>query len=154
EQATPGVRYKQINQLFHNNGAGKFIEVTRSAGKGFTTAYAARGAAFADFDNDGNLDLVVANNGDPPLLLSNRGASGHHFLSIKLIGTKSNRDATGARVSVRRGKLTQTSEIYAGGSYFSHSDLRAHFGLGKETRAETVDILWPSGLRQTFRNVE
>src|SRR5262245_38852705 len=140
EQATPGVRYKQINQLFHNNGAGKFLEVTKAAGNAFQAPYAARGAAFADFNNDGNMDLVVANNGDPPLLLRNGGAPGNHFLSFKLIGTKSNRDATGARISIRTGKLTQTREISAGGSYFSHSDLRVHFGLGKEHSAENLEI--------------
>jgi enediyne biosynthesis protein E4 len=153
EIATPRVHYKQINQLFHNDGKGKFIEVTKGAGDGFATPYAGRGAAFGDFDNDGSIDLVVANNGDPPLLLHNSGGTANHFLNFKLVGTKSNRDATGARVRVRAGSLTQLREISAGGSYFSHSDLRAHFGLGQNTQAESVEVWWPSGLRQTFRNL-
>ncbi|HEU0178096.1 MAG TPA: CRTAC1 family protein [Blastocatellia bacterium] len=151
ELASP-VRYKQINQLFRNNGAGKFVEVTKISGDGFATPHAGRGAAFADFDNDGNLDVIVANNGDPPLLLRNGGA-GAHFLNFKLVGAKSNRDATGARVRVRAGGLAQMREISAGGSYFSHSDLRAHFGLGQQPRAESVEVLWPSGQRQVFREV-
>jgi hypothetical protein len=153
EQADPKVRYKQINQLFHNDGKGKFVEATKAAGNGFSTPYAARGAAFADFDNDGNVDLVVANNNDPPLLLRNSGGSRNHFLNFKLIGVKSNRDATGARIRVRANGLTQLREISAGGSYFSHSDLRAHFGLGSGASAESVEVWWPSGQRQSFRQV-
>jgi hypothetical protein len=154
EQATPGVRYKQINQLFRNDGKGKFIEMTKAAGNGFSTAYAARGAAFADFNNDGNLDIVVANNDDPPLLLRNSGAPGHHFLNLKLIGAKSNREATGARVKIKADGLRQIREISAGGSYFSHCDLRAHFGVGRSTKIELVEITWPNGLRQSFPNLE
>src|SRR5581483_1892193 len=136
------------------DGTGRFVEVTKTSGNGFATPWAARGAAFADFHNDGNVDVVVANNNDPPLLLRNSGAAGHHFLNFKLVCTKSNHDATGARVRVRAGGLTQIREIAAGGSYFSHSDLRAHFGLGKNSRVESVEVSWPSGARQTFRNVE
>jgi enediyne biosynthesis protein E4 len=153
EQAIPGTRYKQINQLFHNNGKGNFIEVTNNSGDGFVKPYAARGVAFADFDNDGDLDMIVANNDDPPLLLHNSGGTGNHFLNIKLVGAKSNRDATGARIKLRAGINTQIREISAGGSYFSHSDLRAHFGLGQKKTIESVEILWPSGQRQFFKNV-
>jgi hypothetical protein len=153
EQATPGIRYKQINQLFQNNGKGMFVEVTKVSGDGFTKHYAGRGAAFADFDNDGNVELIVANNGDPPLLLRNSGGTGNHFLNFKLVGVKSNRDATGARVKVHTGGLNQLREISAGGSYFSHSDLRAHFGLGQSKLAESVEVWWPSGQRQVFKNV-
>jgi hypothetical protein len=153
EIASPGTSYKQINSLFHNDGKGKFVDVTRAAGNGFARRYAGRGVAFADFDNDGNMDLVVANNNDPPLLLRNRGGTGNHFLNFKLVGTKSNRDATGARVRVRAGVTSQIREIIAGGSYLSHSDLRAHFGLGQISVADTVEVSWPSGLHQTFRDV-
>jgi hypothetical protein len=152
ELADPKVKYKQINQLFHNDGRGRFIEVTRTAGNGFDTPHAARGAAFADFDNDGNVDLVIANNDGPPLLLRNRGGESH-FLNFELVGVKSNRDATGAMVRVRAGGQSQVREISAGGSYFSHSDLRAHFGLGAATAAESVEITWPSGQRQIFHDV-
>jgi enediyne biosynthesis protein E4 len=154
EQATPGTHYKQLNSLFHNERNGKFADVTATAGSGFQTPYVGRGAAFADFDNDGFVDIVVANNGDVPLLLHNSGGNGNHFLNFKLVGTKSNRDAMGARIRVLSGGISQIREIAGGGSYLSQSDLRATFGLGKAAHAETVEIKWPSGLGQTFHNVE
>jgi hypothetical protein len=154
EQATPGTRYKQINSLFHNEGNGKFTEVGKLAGNGFATPYVGRGVAFADFDNDGFMDVVVANNGDSPLLLHNSGGNGNHFLNFRLSGTKSNRNAMGSRIRVVAGTTSQIREIAGGGSYLSQSDLRANFGLGKTKRAEIVEIVWPSGQKQVFRNVE
>jgi len=154
EQVSPDVRFKQINSLFHNEGNGKFTETTKSAGSGFQTPYVGRGVAFADFNNDGFTDVLVANNGDPPLLLYNSGGNGNHFLSFKLVGTKSNRDAMGVRVRVLAGGLSQIREVTGGGSYLSQSDLRAHFGLGKATKAETVEVKWPSGVRQVFHDVD
>jgi hypothetical protein len=153
EKVFPDTTYKQINSLFHNNGAGKFIDVTREAGSGFTVPHAGRGAAFADFDNDGNVDVVVANNDDPPLLLHNSGGTGNRFVNFKLIGKKSDRDALGARLRLQAGGLSQIREIAAGGSYLSQSDLRAHFGLGRATKADSLEVQWPSGLRQTFRDI-
>src|SRR5450755_574812 len=131
EQATPGTHYKQINSLFHNEGKGKFTDVGKLSGDGFATPYVGRGVAFADFDNDGFVDVVVANNGDAPLLLHNSGGNGNHFLSFRLSGSKSNRDAMGARIRVVAGTTSQIREIAGGGSYLSQSDLRANFGLGK-----------------------
>jgi len=154
EQASPGTHYKQINSLFHNEGNGRFADVGRLSGSGFATPYVGRGVAFADFDNDGFMDVVVANNGDSPLLLHNSGGNGNHFLNFRLLGTKSNRDAMGARVHVVAGTTSQIREIAGGGSYLSQSDLRATFGLGKLNRAETVEITWPSGQKQVFRNVD
>ena len=154
DQALPGTKYKQINSLFRNDRAGRFIETTKISGNGFTAPYAARGAAFSDFDNDGHVDVVVANNGDQPLLLRNGGSIGSHFLNLKLVGSKSNRDSLGARVRLRAAGISQVREISAGGSYLSHSDLRAHFGLGDRALAETVEVSWPSGTRQVFRNVQ
>jgi hypothetical protein len=154
EQVTPEIHYKQINTLFHNEGNGKFVETTRQAGIGGQKPYVGRGVAFADFDNDGFIDLVVGNNGDPPLLLHNSGNNGNHFINFKLVGVKSNRDAMGARVRVVAGGISQIREIAGGGSYLSQSDLRANFGIGKAARAETVEVQWPSGQHQVFRNVE
>src|SRR5438270_250464 len=154
EQVTPEIHYKQINTLFHNEGNGKFVETTRQAGIGAQKPYVGRGVAFADFDNDGFIDLVVGNNGDPPLLLHNSGNNANHFINFKLVGVKSNRDAMGAKVRVVAGAISQIREIAGGGSYLSQSDLRANFGLGKATRAETVEVQWPSGQHQVFRNVE
>ncbi len=96
----------------------------------------------------------MANNGDPPLLLHNGGGTGNHFVNFKLVGTKSNRDAMGARIRIRAGNLSQMREIYGGGSYLSQSDLRANFGLGSTTHVESVEISWPSGQKQTFKDVE
>jgi hypothetical protein len=154
EQVSPETHFKQINSLFHNEGNGKFVETTKLAGSGFQTPYVSRGVAFADFDNDGYMDLVVGNNGDPPLLLHNSGGVGNHFLNFKLVGTKSNRDGMGTRIRVLSAGMSQIREVAGGGSYLSQSDLRAHFGLGKSVRAESVEIKWPSGLRQIFQNVE
>lgn len=154
EQASPGTHYKQTNSLFHNEANGKFAEVSRSSGSGFETPYVGRGVAFADFDNDGFVDIVVANNGDAPLLLHNSGGNGNHFVNFKLVGKKSNRDALGARISVVSNGISQIREIAGGGSYLSQSDLRANFGLGKAGRADKVEITWPSGQHQSFQNVE
>jgi len=153
EKISSEIHYKQINSLFHNERTGKFIEVGGSSGNGFAKPYAGRGVAFADFDNDGNMGLVVANNGDPPLLLHNSGGTGNHFVNFKLVGTKSNRDAMGARLRLRSDGVSQIREIAGGGSYLSQSDLRAHFGLGHSNRADEVDVRWPSGQHQVFRNV-
>ena len=153
EQASK-VSYKQRNSLFRNNGNGKFTEVTGVSGSGFATPYVGRGAAFADFDNDGDLDVIVANNDDSHLLIYNQGGTGNHFLNFKLTGTKSNRDAMGTRIRIGAGTMTQIREISGGGSYLSQHDLRAFFGLGRNTKAESVEVTWPSGLQQVFRDVD
>jgi enediyne biosynthesis protein E4 len=154
EQASPDARFKQLNSLFHNEGNGKFVETTKSAGPGFQTPYVGRGVAFADFNNAGHVDVVVANNGDPPLLLHNSSGDSNHFLNFKLLGSKSNRDAMGARIRVVTGSLAQIREIAGGGSYLSQSDLRAHFGIGEAIRAERVEVKWPSGHNQIFHDLE
>ena len=153
EQASPGTHYKQRNSLFHNDTRGHFVETTSSSGIALLSPYAARGAAFGDFDNDGFVDVVVANNGDPPLLLHNNGAKGNHFVNFQLVGHKSNRDAMGARIYLRSEGISQLREISGGGSYLSQSDLRANFGLGKASIADSVEIEWPSGAKQSFRSV-
>ncbi len=154
EQASPGTRYKQINSLFHNVGNGKFVETTATTGINSQAPHAGRGAAFADLDNDGFVDVLVANNGDPPLLLHNTGGNGNHFLNFKLVGRTSNRDAIGARIRVRADGLSQIREIAGAGSYLSQSDLRANFGMGSAIRAQTVEIKWPSGRIQAFSDVQ
>jgi hypothetical protein len=154
EKTSADIHYKQINSLFHNVGNGKFVEVTAEAGPGFTTPHLGRGAAFADFRNRGMLDIVVGNNGDPPLLLHNVSGSANHFINLRLVGVKSNRDAMGARIKLTAGGAAQVREIAAGGSYLSQSDLRAHFGLGANSRVDSVEITWPSGLKQSFRDLQ
>jgi len=157
DRTSTEVRYKETDSLFHNEHNGKFVEVSAISGSGFATPYVGRGVAFADFDNDGYVDVVVGNDGDPPLLLHNDGPAGaaprNHFVSFKLVGTRSNRDGMGARVNLRAGGVSQIREIAGGGSYLSQSDLRAHFGLGSSTSADVVEVRWPSGVHQEFRNV-
>lgn len=154
EQASPGILYKQHNSLFHNEQNGKFKDATTAGGLHALPPRAGRGAAFADFDNDGFVDVVVANNGDPPTLLRNSGNRQNHFVNFKLVGKKSNRDALGARIRLTSGKVSQIREIAGGGSYLSQSDLRANFGLGIMTSAATVEVTWPSGGHQIFREVK
>jgi hypothetical protein len=154
EKTRPGVTYKQFNLLFHNERNGKFAAAASTGGDGFAVPYLGRGAAFADFDNDGNVDVVVANSGEAPLLLLNGGGAGNHFLNVKLVGSKSNRDGMGARVKVTTSGVTLVREIAAGGSYLSQSDLRAHFGLGPAVRVERLEVLWPSGRTQAFTDVD
>jgi enediyne biosynthesis protein E4 len=154
EQVSPETHYKQHNSLFHNEANGKFVETSTSAGLGGLPARAGRGVAFGDFDNDGFVDVVVANNGDPPTLLHNSGSNGNHFVNFKLVGTKSNRDASGARIRVTAGGISQLREIAGGGSYLSQSDLRANFGLGKNSVAQSVEVSWPSGAHQVFQDVK
>jgi hypothetical protein len=154
EQVSPETHYKQHNSLFHNETNGKFAETTVAAGLGALPPRAARGVAFADFDNDGFVDMVVANNGDPPTLLRNSGNNGNHFLNFKLVGTKSNRDALGARIHITSGGISQIREIMGGGSYLSQSELRANFGLGKNAVATNVEVTWPSGAHQIFHDIK
>jgi enediyne biosynthesis protein E4 len=154
EQASPGILYKQHNSLFHNERNGKFKDASAAGGLGDLPPRAGRGVAFADFDNDGFVDVVVANNGDPPTLLRNSASHENHFVNFKLVGKKSNRDALGARIRLTSGKISQLREIAGGGSYLSQSDLRANFGLGNTTSASTVEVTWPSGGHQIFREVK
>ena len=154
EAAIPGTHYKQINSLFHNERNGKFSDAAKSAGISSQPPRAGRGVAFADFDNDGWMDLVISNNGDPPTLLRNGGGIANHFVNFKLVGSKSNRDAIGARITLKAGGLSQIREVQSGGSYLSQSDLRAHFGLAKAVHIDSVEIRWPSGARQSFQDLE
>jgi hypothetical protein len=153
EVTSAETHYKQLNSLLRNQHNGRFIETTEVAGIASLPPRAARGVAFADFDNDGFLDVLVADNGDPPMLLHNSG-NANHFLNIKLRGTKSNRDGMGARIRVVAGGMAQIREIASGGSYLSQSDLRAHFGIGPASRAQRVEVKWPSGQSDTFLDVE
>ena len=117
ENSTVKGHYKQINLLFHNNRDGTFTDVTADAqanGNGFSTPHLGRGAAFADLFNDGHEDIVVGNNDDPPSILRNRSGGSNHFVSFKLVGTRSNRDAMGSRIRIKAGGISQIREIAAG----------------------------------------
>jgi hypothetical protein len=149
-----GTRYLQRKQLFLNLGTRRFRDVTDEVGGGLLIEKSSRGAAFGDYDNDGDIDAVVINLNDRPTLLRNDTASGNHWVTIRLVGTRSNRDAIGARIQIDAGGRTQTAEVRSGGSYLSHNDLRAHFGLGAAARVERVQIRWPSGLVETLNGLQ
>jgi hypothetical protein len=146
-----GVTYAERDLLFLNQRDGKFKETGEQGGAAFRRKHVGRGLAVADFDNDGALDVLITQLDGPPQLLRNTSRSGH-WLRIKTVGTKSNRDGFGARVSVTAGGVTQMQEVRANSSYLSASDPRLHFGLGAATAAETIVVRWPSGQVDTVRN--
>jgi enediyne biosynthesis protein E4 len=143
--------YREPMLLFRNNRDGTFEDIS-SVLAGFPVA-SRRGAAFGDVNNDGNVDILVLNTGEPPTLLLNQTKNQNHRVLFKLVGTKSNKMAIGARVIVRAGKLVQMSEVRSGGSYISQNDPRLHFGVGGETKMDEVEIRWPSGKIEVLRNV-
>ena len=145
--------YEQPNLLFRNNRDGTFDEVGADSRSGMRLEKVSRGFAYADYDNDGDLDLLVTNLNGSPDLLENRGGQ-NTWLSLKLIGTRSNRDAIGARVKVTAGDLTQIQEVRSGSSYLSQNDMRLHFGLGKHRQVDRVEIRWPSGLQEQLEGVK
>jgi hypothetical protein len=148
-----GSKEAQRKLLFRNEGGGRFREVGRTSGTGFSTEAVGRTLAVADIDNDGALDLLVTNNGGSAELLRNDGGSGNNAVLLKLVGTKSNRGAIGARVRLTAGAATQMREIKGGSSYLGESDLRVHFGIGRATEISRIEIRWPSGGTETLQNV-
>lgn len=147
------ITYRQPKVLYRNLGNGRFEDVSAIAGAAIRAENLGRGCAFGDFDNDGDVDVVVNNLDGPPTLLRNDGGNGHSRIAIKCEGTRSNRSAIGTRVTVTTGQHRQIDEVRSGSSYYSQSDFRLHFGLGRAARADTVELAWPSGVRQTFRDL-
>jgi hypothetical protein len=145
--------YREPLLLFHNSKNGKFQESDQAAGLRHLPAHSARGAAYCDYDNDGDLDIAVSNIDERPQLLRNDGGNGKHWLEMRLIGTASNRDAIGALVKVRAGEIVQWDRVRTGGSYISGNDLRLHFGLGDHDSADSVEIRWPSGATEKLEKV-
>jgi len=139
------VHYAEPKLMFRNMGHGEFKNVSEELGRDFQLPRVSRGAAVGDFDNDGDLDILVNNNGERPQLLRNDGGNTNHWLEILLIGTRSNRDAVGARIKVSAGKLVLYEQRKGGMSYQSAQDPRLHFGLGQYATVDAVEILWPSG---------
>jgi hypothetical protein len=153
-----GTTFLQRKQLFHNMGNKRFKEIATEVGGGLIVEKSSRGAAFGDYDNDGDIDILVVNMNDRPTLLRNETTGGNHWISIRTVGgatplpggMKSNRDGIGARIRLTAGGRTETVEVRSGGSYLSQNDSRAHFGLGNAVRVDRVEIAWPSGRVETI----
>ncbi len=152
EKRLPDFPFKNPRLLYRNLGGGKFEELVSEAGPALGDAHASRGCAFGDFDNDGDLDVLIVNLNEPPTLLRNDVSGGNHWLKVKLLGTKSNRSGIGARVAVKVGETTQTQELLSQSSFLSSNDPRLHFGLGAAKKAQ-VRVRWTNGSWQDIGEV-
>jgi enediyne biosynthesis protein E4 len=148
-----GSSYKEPRILFHNNGDGTFTDISASAGSAITTAASSRGLAVGDLWNDGRVSAVINNMNAPPSLLVNQVRNSNHWVAVRAVGTKSNRDGIGARIRVKTGTRILVDEARSGSSYLSNSDLRVHFGLAGAGKIEWVEIAWPSGLTERFSSL-
>lgn len=152
EKVLPNYPFKSPRIVFRNLRNGKFEELLDQAGPGVAAAHASRGCAFGDFDNDGDIDVLIMNLNEPPSLLRNDMTGSNHWLKVKLIGTKSNRSAIGARVTAHYGGKMQAQEVLSQASFFSANDLRLHFGLGATEKAD-LEVRWPNGGTERIANV-
>jgi hypothetical protein len=152
ERVQKRVSYAEPPHVFRNLSGGKFVETTQSLGSTFASPKVARGAAYADIDNDGALDVLMTTNGGRAYLFHNEGVT-NRSLRIKLEGTKSNRDGIGAVITEVSGGDKQTKMVRSGSSYLSQSELIATFGLGQKTKADSIEIQWPSGQTDKLTNV-
>jgi enediyne biosynthesis protein E4 len=152
ERKLPDAPYQTPGLVFRNLGAGRFEELMTEAGPGIAEAHSSRGVAFGDFDNDGDIDILIMNMNEPPSLLRNDMSGENHWLKVLLEGTTSNRGAIGAVVVAEYGARRQAQAVLAQCSYLSVNDRRVHFGLGAETRA-SLQIRWPNGAREAIADV-
>ena len=153
DEISSGAGYEQGKLLFINQGDGTFCDGTTQGGKVLSEERVSRGAAFGDLDNDGNIDIVVEDLDSSPMILKNTGDKTNHWITLELGAKEGNPLAIGARVKVTTGKVTQTAEIRSGESYLSQNDLRVHFGLGKATKVDLIEIRWNSGKIETIKDV-
>jgi hypothetical protein len=152
ERTLPAYPFRTPRLVFRNLGDGRFEELIEEAGPGVAAAHVGRGCAFGDFDNDGDVDVVVVNLNEPPSLLRNDVSGDGHWLKVLLTGVKSNRSAIGARVTARYGERTQAQEVTASSSFYSASDRRLHFGLGPATTVDLA-IRWPAGATEKVSGI-
>ena len=145
--------YGQRNLLFRNNASNTFTEVSETLGPGMKLADVSRGATFADYDLDGDIDIVVTNSNTAPRLLRNDGGNRKNYLQIRLTATNGSTDAIGTRVKITTGKLTQMREIRSGDGYLSQQDLTLHFGIGDYKQADSIEVQWQSGTKRLIRSV-
>ena len=154
EFTQPNLRYRQTMLLARNTGKG-FVDVSAQSGEPFRQRWSARGLAIGDVDNDGKIDVVVATNDGPLYVLRNESSSTNNWITLTLLGTKSNRDAVGAQVRVvSQSGRQQCAMVTASSSYASASDKRIHFGLGSEQSVQSIEIRWPSGTIQKLKDVK
>lgn len=154
EKQLPDYQYRNPRIVLRNSGNGGFIDISGQCGPGIADRHSSRGCAFGDFDNDGDIDVLIMNMNEPPSLLRNDLKNGNHWLKLKLIGTKSNRSAIGAVVILTAGGRKQRQDVLSQSSFYSQSDLRLHFGLGAAVEAKSIEIRWPSGKKDLYQNVK
>jgi hypothetical protein len=152
ERSPVGDEYLQPTLLYRNLGNGRFEDITAAAGPGFATPRPARGLATGDLDGDGRPEIVIVNMNETPSVLKNDIPRGN-FISIRAVGTKSNRSAIGARVTVRAGGRTQVDEVVSGTSFYSNNEPALHFGLGTAAKVDKLEIRWPGGARQEWMDI-
>ncbi len=149
----PKIQYREPPLLFRNLGGKKFENVSNAVGPDFAKPLVARGAIYGDFDRDGDLDVLITSNNGPAHLFRNDGGNRNHWISIRTVGTKSNRDGIGAKVTIASASGRQSNTVRSGSSYASQSDLALVFGLAQDAVVNSIEVAWPSGTKQTFRNV-
>lgn len=147
------ITYRQRRTLYRNQGNGRFADVSAVSGPAIAAEHAGRGCAFADLDNDGAVEIVVNNIDEAPSILRSESRPENNSLLVKCIGTRSNRSAIGTRVTVVEGGRARIDEVRSGSSYYSQNDFRLHFGLGRATKADRVEVRWPSGESASFNDV-
>jgi len=150
----PHLRYKEPPLLLRNEGGKKFVDVSAQSGEVFQEAWAGRGLAIGDIDNDGKIDVVITSNDGPAWLLHNETPGHNHWITLNLVGVKSNRDGIGAQVKIVSSVGEQYATVTTAGSYQSSSDKRLHFGLGAATSVTQAEIRWPSGIRQVLKDLK
>jgi hypothetical protein len=148
-----GSNFQEPKILYRNNGNGTFTDISADAGSGITTSTSARGLAIGDLWNNGQLSAVISNMNAHPTLLVNQIKSANHWISFRTLGTKSNRDGIGTRVTLSAGGRLRVDEVRSGSSYSSSSDMRVHFGLGQTDKIDFVEIRWLSGLQERFSGI-
>jgi len=148
-----GSNFKEPRILYHNNANGTFSDISETAGPAITTAMSSRGLAIGDLWNDGHQSAVISNMNASPSLLVNQVRSANHWVAFRTVGTKSNRDGIGARITMKAGSRNFVDEVRSGSSYISNNDMRVHFGLGAATKIDWVQIRWPSGLIERFEGL-
>jgi hypothetical protein len=154
DNAGGGATYAQRIFLFHNERNETFSEVAADCGDTLMTRRVSRGASFGDMDNDGDIDVVINNLDGAAVVLRNDGGNKNNWISIKTVGSKKNRDALGAQVKVTAEDLVQLKEVYSGGSYISQNDTRLHFGLGRKSRIDSIEVRWPAGKTEVVRDLQ